>query len=258
MHKSKPVGIPLPHSLKLSKDQSPYNEEQIRDMSHIPYASGVGSLMYGMVCSRPDLSYSMSVISRYMANPGEAHWNALKGVFKYLKGSADIGLMFEKEWNLENPIVGYVDSDYAGNIDTRKSLSGFIFTMYGTAVSWKANSQSVVAFSTTESEYIALSEGIKEALWLKGIVSELGVKQDKVVVHCDNQNAIHLSKHQVYHERSKHIDVRLHFVKDVISKGEVQMEKIDTKDNPADIMTKPLPRTKFVHCMNLVKAVTWN
>ncbi|XP_075499418.1 secreted RxLR effector protein 161-like [Primulina tabacum] len=227
-------------------------------MSHIPYASGVGSVMYGMVCSRPDLSYNMSVVSRYMENPGEAHWHALKGVFKYLKGSANIGLMFKKRCSLENPIAGYVDSDFAGNIDTRKSFSGFIFTMYGTTASWKAISQSVVALSTTESEYIALSEGIKEALWLKGMMSELVVNQDKVVVHCDNQSAIHLSKHQVYHERSKHFDVRLHLVKDVISKGEVQMEKIDIKDSPVDIMTKPLPRSNFVHCTNLVKAVAWN
>lgn len=89
----------------------------------------------------------------------------------------------------------------------------------------------MVALSTTEAEYIALFEGIKEALWLKGMVSELGILQRKVIVHCDNQSAIQLSKKQVYHERSKHIDVRLHFVKDIISKDEVQVEKIDTKDN---------------------------
>ncbi|XP_075486210.1 secreted RxLR effector protein 161-like [Primulina tabacum] len=227
-------------------------------MLYIPYASGVGSIMYGMICSRPDLSYSMSVVSRYMANPGETHWHTLKGVFKYLKGSANVRLMFEKQNSLENPIVGYVYSDFAGNIDTRKFLSGFTFTMYGTAVIWKATSQFVVALSTTQSEYLALSEGIKEALWLKGMVSELGVKQDKVVVHCDNQSAIHLSKHQVYHERSTHINVRLHFVKDIISKRDVQVENIDTKDNPVDMMTKSLPQSKFVHCMNLVKALAWN
>ncbi|XP_073046238.1 secreted RxLR effector protein 161-like [Primulina eburnea] len=197
MNESKPITIPIPQYLKLTQEQSPVTEEEKGNMLHVPYASGVGSIMYGMVCTRPDLAYNMSVVSRYMANPGETHWQALKGVLKYLNGSTKIGLLFEKQNSLENPIVGYVDSDFAGNIDTRKSLSGFIFTMYGTAVSWKATLQSVVALSTTESEYIALTEGIKEALWLKGMVLELGIPQDKVEVYCDNQSAIHLSKHQV-------------------------------------------------------------
>lgn len=120
------------------------------------------------------------------------------------------------------PVEGFVDSDYAGNLDTRKSLTGFVFTFFGTSISWKTILQSVVALSTTEAEYIAVTEAIKEALWLKGIISELGLKQEQVVVHCDNQSAIHLSKHQVFHERSKHIDVKLHFVRDVIAKGGVK------------------------------------
>lgn len=138
MHESKPVTIPFPQHLKLFVNQSPITEEEKENMLHIPYASDVGSVIYGMVCSRPDLSYSMSMISRYMANPGEAHWQALKRVFKYLNGSADVGLLFEKQNNLKNPIVGYVDSDFAGNIDTRKSLSGFIFTLFGTVISLKS------------------------------------------------------------------------------------------------------------------------
>lgn len=145
-----------------------------------------------------------------------------------------------------------MDSDYAGNIDTRKSLSGYVFTLYGTAVSWKSTLQSVVALSTTQAEYIALAEGVKEALWLKGMIGELGVSQGSVTVHCDSQSAIHLSKHQVYHERSKHIDVRLHFIRDVVDAQEVLVEKIATEENPADVFTKSLPHAKFKHCLDLM------
>lgn len=258
MHKSKSVSTPLAQHLKLSVDQSPKNEIERKEMECIPYASGVGSIMYGMVCSRPDLAYAISVVSRFMANPGTCHWEALKWTMRYLKGSTGLGLLFRKQEELVCQITGYVDSDYAGNLDTRKSLTGYIFTAYGTAISWKSVLQSVVALSTTEAEFIAVTEAMKEAIWLKGFTSELGLKQDQIVVHCDSQSAIHLSKHQVYHERSKHIDVKLHFVRDIISKGEIKLEKISTEQNPADALTKALSCTKFKYCLNLVNAVEIN
>ncbi|XP_073121589.1 uncharacterized protein [Henckelia pumila] len=129
------------------------------------------------------------------------------------------------EDNDSQPLVGFVDSDYARNLDIRKSLTRLVFTTFGTAISWKSVLQSVVDLSTTEDEYIAVTEGIKEALWLKGMITELGLKKEMVEVHCDNQSTIHLSKHQIFHERSKHIDVKLHIVRDIIAKGEVKVEK---------------------------------
>ena len=136
-------------------------------------------------------------------------------------------------------LQGFVDADYAGNIDTRKSLTGYLFTVFGGAVSWKAV-QSVVAFSTTEAEYMAMTEAVKEVIWLKGITEELAMYRCKVVVYCDNQSVIHLAKNRSFHERSKHIDVRLHFVKDIIDAGEIGVGKVPTKDNPSDILTKSL------------------
>lgn len=198
-------------------------------MEQVPYASGVGIIMYGMVCSCPDLAYAISVVSRFMANPGPYLWEALKWTLRYLRGAQDVGLMFKRQEDITHPLVGYVDADFAGNLDTRKSLSGYVFTLFGTAVSWKANLQSVVALSTTKAEFIAVTEAIKEATWMRGIISELGISQEQITVYCDNQSAIHLSKHQVYHERSKHIDVKLHFIRDTISKGEVKLEKISTR-----------------------------
>lgn len=153
---------------------------------------------------------------------------------------------------MPQPLAGFVDSDYVGNLDTRKSIVGFIFTLYGTAISWKASLQSVIALFTIEAGYITLIEGLKEAMWLKGILAELGMEHEVLSLHCDNQSAIHLTKHHVYHERCEHIDLKFHFVRDVTSKGYIKMEKISTHDNPIDMFTKALQQAKFKHCLNLV------
>ncbi|CAJ2640159.1 unnamed protein product [Trifolium pratense] len=255
MTDSKVVNTPLGHHSKLSIKQCPQSEDERKKMESTPYASGVGSIMYGMVCSRPDLSYAISVVSRFMANPGQVHWQALKWVLRYLNGSLKGGLKYTRTDPGRDALEGYVDADYAGNIDTRKSLSGFVFTLFGTAVTWKANQQSVVALSTTQAEYIALVEGVKEAIWLKGMIGEMGISQGCVKIHCDSQSAIHLANHQVYHERTKHIDIRLHFVRDMIETKEIMVQKIASEENPADMFTKSLPRAKFKHCLDLINFV---
>ena len=252
MFNAKPVSTPIAGHFKLSSDQSPSSEEEYKFMSNVLYANATGSLMYAMVCSRPDIAYGASLVSRFMGNPGKEHWMAVKWMFRYLKRTSDIGLRFSKSETDNNPITGYVDADYAGDIDKRRSITGYIFTLYDNVVSWKANLQSVVALSTTESEYIALTEAIKEAIWLKGFVEELEGKELKTEVMCDSQSAICLSKNQSFHERTKHIDVRLHFIRDIIAKGVIQVRKISTEDNPADMLTKVIPASKFEHCLDLV------
>ncbi|KAE8683864.1 hypothetical protein F3Y22_tig00111166pilonHSYRG00202 [Hibiscus syriacus] len=209
MNKAKKVTTPIGQHFRLSNSQAP------------------GSIMYGMVYCRSDLAYAVSVISRFMVNPGQAHWEAFKWTLRYLRGS----------------------------IDTRKSLTGFVFTIFGTAVSWKSNLQSVVALSTTVAEYITVTEAIKEAMLLKGMVEELGIQQNVVTVFCDNQSTIHLTRNQVFHERSKHIDVKLHFVRDMVAKGSIIVENISTEENPADMLTKALPAAKFRHCLDLVNSI---
>ncbi|PNX72588.1 copia LTR rider, partial [Trifolium pratense] len=163
MTDSKVMNTPLDHHSKLSIKQCPQSEDERKKMESTPFASGVGSIMYDMVCSRPDLSYAISVVSWFMANPGQVHWQALKWVLRYLNGSLKGGLKYKRTDPGRDALEGCVDSDYAGNIDNRKSLSGFVFTLFGTTVTWKANQQSVVALSTTQAEYIALVEGVKEA-----------------------------------------------------------------------------------------------
>ena len=126
--------------------------------------------MYAMVCSRPDLAHVLSVVSRYMANPSKEHWNAVKWIFIYLRGTSNACLQFGKS---RDGHVDYVDSDYASDLDTRRSLTGYVFTIGGCAVSWKARLQATVALSTTEAEYMDVSESSKEAIWLRGLYSEL-------------------------------------------------------------------------------------
>lgn len=135
---------------------------------------------------------------------------------RYLNGSIDLDLMFEKTEEVGSPLQGFVDSNFAGSVDTRKSLSGYVLTLYGTTISWRAILQSVVALSTTKAEYMTMTETVKEAMWLKGIIRDFGIQQKTVTIKCDNQSTLHLVKHQVFHERSKNIDVRLHFVRDVV------------------------------------------
>ncbi|WVZ49078.1 LOW QUALITY PROTEIN: hypothetical protein U9M48_000459 [Paspalum notatum var. saurae] len=234
---------------KLSSSQCPSTDSDFEYMSRIPYSSAVGSLMYAMVCSRPDLSYAMSLVSRYMANPGKEHWNAVKWILRYLRGTSDACLQFGR--NREG-LVGYVDSDHAADLDKRRSLTGYVFTVGGCAVSWRACLQSTVALSTTEAEFIAVCDACKEAVWLKGLYAEFSGDTSCINLFCDSQSAIHLTKDQMFHERTKHIDVKYHYVREVVAEGRLKVCKISTHDNPADMMTKSVPVAKFELCSSLV------
>ncbi|KAG8480843.1 hypothetical protein CXB51_025300 [Gossypium anomalum] len=214
MRSAKPVSTPLAAHFRLSSALSPQSDDEIEYMSHVPYSSAVGSLMYAMVCSRPDLSYAVSAVSRYMANPGKEHWKAVQWILRYLRGTTDVCLQFGRT---EDGVIGYVDADFAGDLDRRRSLT--------------------VALSTTEAEYMAITEACKEAIWLKGLFSELNEDLQISTVFCDSQSAIFLTKDQMFHERTKHIDVRYHFVRDIIARGDIVVSKISTHENPADMMT---------------------
>ena len=173
----------------------------------------------------------------------------MKWILRYLHGTSDTCLEFDRN---NNSLAGFVDSDYAGDLDKRRSLTGYVFCIGGCAVSWKATLQHVVALSTMEAEYMAITEAIKEALWLKGLFGELSLHQGVITIYCDSQSAIHLTKDQMYHERTKHIDVKFHFIRDTIAEDKVSIQKIDTRDNPANMFTKPLLVAKFKHCMDLI------
>ena len=148
--------------------------------------------------------------------------------------------------------MGYVDSDYAGDLDSRKSMTGYVFMFAGGPICWKSTLQDVVALSTIEAKYMAMIEVGKEAVWLSGLVSELGFKQDSMVLHCDSHSAIHLAKNQVYGARTKHIVVRYHKIREWVSSGDISLSKILTSENAFDMLTKPIPIDKFKHRLDLI------
>ena len=145
-----------------------------------------------------------------------------------------------------------MDANYAGEVDDRRSTTGYVFTLSGGPICWKSTLQSIVAMSTTEDEYMAVAEAANKALWLKGLVKEFGLNQGGVQMHCDSQNAIYLAKNQVYHARTKHIDVRFHKIRELIVIGDIVLEKVHTSENAANMLTKPVTATKFKHCLDLV------
>lgn len=230
-----------------SEEQLIMDEEFIMS---VPYCNAVGSLMYGMIGTRPDLAYPVVLVRRFMNNPIKPHWNAVKWILKYIRGSTGLSLVFRKCTDFR--IYGFCDSDYAADLDRRRSLSGYTFLSGGCAISWKSSLQKVVVLSTTESEYISLTEAAKEASWLKGLIGEFGDPQDKVEIFCDSQSALALAKNNVFHERKKHIEVKMHFIRDMITGGELQVSKVHTSENPADIFTKVLPVSKFKQLLGLL------
>ncbi|XP_031257797.1 secreted RxLR effector protein 161-like [Pistacia vera] len=220
-------------------------------MENVSYSNAVGFVMYSMISTKPDLANAISLLSRFMSNPGNEHWNALKWLMRYINGTVQIGLIFCKRY-ASLDLVGYVDADFAGDQDSRKFITAYYFTLGGNCVSWKAQLQPLVALSTTEVEYVVVSNAFKEATWLQGILKEADLLNGTTIVYSDSQSAIHLSKNPVYHERTEHVDVRHHFVRDLIAKGEINLLKVPTEESPADMRTKVMNTGKFKHCLNLL------
>ena len=248
MKEAKPVTTPLGGHCKLSKSSCPSTEEENKKMVVIPYSSAVGSLMYAMVCTRPDIAHTVGVVSRFLSNPGKQHWEAVKWIFRYLRRTSKLCLSFGRG---KLVLEGYTDADMAGDLDGRKSTSGYLFTFAGGAVSWQSKLQKCVALSTTEAEYIAVTEAGKELVWIKTFFKELGMQQDEYVVYCDSQSAIDLSKNATYHSRTKHIEVRYHWIRDATEKKRFKLKKIHTDKNAADMMTKVIPKQKMEFCSML-------
>lgn len=249
MDNAKPVSTPLASHFRLSKDQSPQTEEEREFMAKVPYASAIGSLMYAMVCTRPDIGHAVGVVSRFMSNPGKAHWEAVKWILRYLRGTTEKCLYFGKG---ELQVQGFVDADFGGEVDHRRSTTGYIFTVGTTAVSWMSQIQKIVALSTTEAEYVAVTEASKELIWLQGLLTELGFIQEKSVLHSDSQSAIHLAKNSAFHSRTKHIDLRYHFIRSLLEDEMLTLEKIQGSKNPADMLTKVVTIDKLKLCSTSV------
>ncbi|KAL6324554.1 hypothetical protein AAG906_013366 [Vitis piasezkii] len=220
MDHSKPVSTPLAQHFKFDHSTLP-SDEEVEYMKSVPYSSVVGSLMYAMVCTRPDLAFAVSVVSRFMSNPGKAHWEAVKWIMRYLKGSSSVCLVYGN-----------------GDVSNGLIIDCYIFTLLGVLLV-----ESFFALLCLQPSGIhVLDEGVKEGMWLNGFLGSLGLNLSKPVIYCDSQSALCLAKNHIYHERTKHIDVRLNFIRDVIEEKLFSIEKVATEVNPADMLTKPITR----------------
>jgi len=222
-----PVSTPTEFGLKLNKD----HEEKKVDSTL--YKQIVGSLMY-LTATRPDIMYSVSLISRYMENPTEIHLLAAKRILRYLQGIRDFGLFYKK--GEKSDLFGFTDSDYARDQDDRRSTSGYVLMLGTGAVSWSSKKQPIVSLSTTEAEFIAAIACACQAIWLRRILEELQFKQvEATIVFCDNNSEIKLSKNPVLHGRSKHIDVKYYFLRDLSNDGAIKLVYCRREDQVADI-----------------------
>ena len=241
MKDCKPVATPMDAGQKLSKPAEPFDEKQY------PYRQLIGSLMYLAVGTRPDISFAVSTLSQYNSNFGSEHWTAAKRVLRYLKGTRDLGLKYSKT---DKPIIGYVDADWAGCVTDRKSCTGYSFIFGGTVTSWESRKQATVALSTTEAEYMGLTEAAKEAIYLQRFVSECTSKPtSKIKIYNDNQGAQELARNPIFHSRTKHIDIKHHFVREALRDGYSDLDYLPTKEMPADVLTKALPGPAHRECI---------
>ena len=186
-----------------------------------------------------------------MEAPTTTHFKTAKRILRYIKGTTNYGLFYSSSNNYE--IVGYSDSDWSGDLDDRKSTTGFVFFMGNTAFTWMSKKQPIVTLSTCEAEYVAATSCVCHAIWLRKLLKDLNVPQgEPTVIRIDSKSAIALAKNPVFHERSKHIDTRYHYIRECIARKEVRVEYVKSQDQAADIFTKPLKRETFIKLRSII------
>ena len=238
---AKAIPTPIVPGISYSTQDGPTNETEAARMDKTPYREAIGSLMYAAVATRPDISFAVSMLSQFLENPGEAHWEAVKRIFRYLAGTREHALTYGGE---EHELTGYTDADGSGQ-DHRRAISGFAYLIDGGAVSWRSRKQELVALSTAEAEYIAATHAAKEGIWLQRLIGELyDVVITPTTLHCDNQAALTLATTDNFHARTKHIDIRYHFIRHCVETGAFKLIYCPTDDMVADIFTKALPGWK--------------
>lgn len=245
MSDCKPVTSPLEAGLKLSSEMEPKTEEEREQMKAVPFRAAVGCLMYAAQVSRPDICFATNYVSRFNQNPGRDHWTAVKRIFRYIKGTLKAKMAYKKDGQ---ELVGYCDADWGGDIDSRRSTTGYLFLLNGGAISWNSRKQPTIALSTTEAEYMALSAAAQEAQWLRRLKDEiLCTKSGEITIFCDNKSALDLSATTMYHPRTKHIDVRIHYIRELVNNKEIKCKYVSTDKQIADVLTKPLSPCKHLN-----------
>ncbi|XP_044380592.1 secreted RxLR effector protein 161-like [Triticum aestivum] len=223
------------------------------------YRSVIGSLRY-LVHTRPDIAHAVGIVSRFMEAPRTSHWAAVKQILRYVQGTKQYGCRYTAG-NGSATLLGYSDSDHAGDLVDRKSTSGQVFFLGQNPVSWTSQKQKVVAISSCEAEYVAAAAATCQGIWLSRLVAELlGTKPEKFTLLVDNKSAIALAKNPVFHDRSKHIDVKFHFIRDCVEERVLEIEHVGTQNQLADILTKALGRVRFFEIRQKLAVMegSWN
>ena len=239
MSECKPVATPVEAGVKFEKTVD--SDERV---DATLYQSAIGSLNYAAIATRPDLSVAVGMLSQFMQCPNATHWTAVKRILRYVKGTIDYGLKFRNSPNFT--LHGFSDSDWAGCTMSRKSTSGHVFRIGECTVSWRSKKQSVVALSSTEAEYVALCEAAQETTWLRNLLFDIGFQQtEPTTVYEDNQGSICLAQNPKDHPRTKHMDIKFHYIRDCVERKRLTVKYRPTAEMVADTLTKGLPRISF-------------
>ena len=241
---SHPVATPIVQRLSAVN-----RGNSVSKADHHLYRVIVGSLLYLSCWTRPDISFAVSELSRFVSDPGLVHMQAAKRVLRYLKGTKDLKLKYSRPEGVKiNQLWGYVDSDWAGCIDTRKSTTGYLLMFNGAAISWKSKRQNVVALSSAEAEFMAASALVQEVIYLRKLLERLGYTQSgPTPIFEDNRTCIAWTEGSVGgSDRAKHMDLLAHFVHDAVKEGILTLCPVSSADNVADLLTKPLPEPSFL------------
>ena len=232
----KPISTPMDPNVKF-KDEG----KKLEDVTM--YQRMVGSLIY-LTLTRLDIAYSVGVVSRYMSNPKKSHLDAVRRIIRYIKGTVNLGILYKKIKDFQ--MEGYCDADYATDYDTRRSTTGYSFSLGSGVISWCSKRQPTVALSSTEAEYRSATMAAQESTWLKQLMKDLRQPTEyQVRIFCDNLSSIRLAENPVFHARTKHIEVHYHYIREKVLEGEIEMVPIKTEEQNADIFTKGLQRRKF-------------
>jgi hypothetical protein len=243
---SKPTPVPIAKGDKFSEEQSPQNQLELSEMSNIPYASAVGSLMYAQVGTRPNLAFATVMFGRYQQNPGKVHWMGVKKALRYCQGNKNYMLTYKRLDNLE--VIGYSDADFASCEDSRKSTSGYVFTLAGGAVSWKSSKQELTLVSTMQAKFIACYEATGQAVLLKNFIPGLKVIDNitkPLKLYCDNKSTVFFIKNNKSSGASKHIDLKYRVVIERDHDRTINVEHRRTNEMLADPLTKGIPPNLF-------------
>ena len=242
MGSANPVSTPVEYGLKLAKASEEDSKSDCVDQGL--YQSAVGGLLYLATSTRPDIAYGVNNVAKFCSQPTKQHWVAVKRILRYLKGTVNLGLLYRK--GSSSSCVGFSDADWAGDINDRRSTSGYLFQLSGAAVSWRSKKQSCVALSTAEAEYMALASTAQEAIWMRRLTSDLkNGPTTGTVIFEDNRSAICMAQNPQFHGRTKHIAIKFHFIREQVKNGNIELKHCETKEMVADMLTKGLYRDQF-------------